>query len=241
MQVQHEHRAPHASGRTQAATRNKRQSPRHPPACPKEEPPKGTRATRANQEDQECSPPGRRQPRKANATTASTLSSAFKALPGPPELPWGPLSPDRAPIQYPRLLSALHPKFTIMQIHLSKPWARRCVLLQQRGPSLQGGLVVCAGLWPSPASAAGPGAVAAWQLLPTLGVALGAQQTPAPGQQLVTKRTVFTELQSASMGYVCRESPKQRAVHPTDPARKNTGTNTDFTASLAQLRQEIHG
>lgn len=77
-----------------------------------------------------------------------------------------------------------------------------------RGPSFQVGLVVCVGLQPSPASAAGPGAVAAWQLLPTLGVALGAQQKPAPGEQLVTKRTIFTELQSASMGYVCRESPK---------------------------------
>lgn len=100
-----------------------------------------------------------------------------------------------------------------------------------RGPSLQVGLVVCIGFQPSPALAAGPGAVAAWQLLPTLGVALGAQQTPAPGEQPVTKRTIFTELQSASMGYVCRvteTSREQGAVHPTDPARKNTGYQHGF-------------
>lgn len=114
------------------------------------------------------------------------------------------------------------------------PGPRRCVLLQQRGPSFWVGLVVCVGLRPSPASAAGPGAVAAWQLLPTLGVALGAQQTPAPGEQPVTKRTIFTELQSASMGYVCRVTEtgrKQRAVHPTDPARKNT-----VPTRISQLR-----
>lgn len=47
------------------------------------------------------------------------------------------------------------------------------------------------------------------QLLPTrLHIVVGVQQTPVLGKQPITKRTVFTELQLASVGYVCRESPK---------------------------------
>lgn len=47
------------------------------------------------------------------------------------------------------------------------------------------------------------------QLLPTrLRIVVGVQQTPVPGKQLIKKRTVFTELELASMGYICRDSPK---------------------------------
>ena len=72
------------------------------------------------------------------------------------------------------------------------------------------GLAECVGLrpplcfsWQDP-SLQQPG-----QLLPArLHIVVGVQQTPVLGKQPMTKRTVFTELQLASRGYVCGDSPK---------------------------------
>lgn len=110
-------------------------------------------------------------------------------------------------------ISASHTQFDIMHIRFyvlrpsaqrryRPPAAERSFILR-RARSVRRAPAPSCSRWQDP-SLQQPG-----RPLPTrLQVVVGAQHTPGLGKQLITKRTVFTELQLASTGYARRDSPK---------------------------------
>lgn len=132
-----------------------------------------------------------------------------------------------------------------MQTHFSMPWAP-----QMRPPAAERSFIpgrACSVRWTPALScfscrAWGCGSLAA--AAHAGGSTGGSANTSTRGAAGHKKNHIYRATVSFNglrVQRVTETGRKQRAVHPADPARKNTGTNTDFTASLAQLKQEIHG